>query len=45
MKLLEVLRENQKAICWSLFDLKGNSPYYFIHKIHVEQDYKPVAQP
>jgi len=44
-KLISVLKANEGAICWTLSDLKGISPSYCMHKIHMEQDYKPVAQP
>uniref|UniRef100_A0A151UCZ5 RNA-directed DNA polymerase n=1 Tax=Cajanus cajan TaxID=3821 RepID=A0A151UCZ5_CAJCA len=44
-KLVQVIRENESAIGWTLADLKGISPSYCMHKIHMEQDYKPVAQP
>jgi len=44
-KLISVLKANDGAIGWTLFDLKGISPSYCMHKIHMEQDYKPLAQP
>ena len=44
-RLISVLKDNQKAIGWALSDLKGISPSYCMHKIHMEQDYKPVTQP
>ena len=44
-KLISVLKANKGAIGWTLSDLKGISPSYCMHKIHMEQDYKPVAQP
>ena len=44
-KLLSVLRANEGAISWALSDLKGISPSFCMHKIHMEQDYRPVAQP
>ena len=44
-KLISVLQANKGAIGWTLSDLKGISPSYCMHKIHMEQDYKPVAQP
>ncbi|XP_019435112.1 PREDICTED: uncharacterized protein LOC109341625 [Lupinus angustifolius] len=44
-KLIDVLRANKGAIGWTLSDLKGISPSYCMHKIHMEQDYRPVAQP
>nr|KYP53525.1 hypothetical protein KK1_024417 [Cajanus cajan] len=43
--LIQVIKANEGAIGWTLFDLKGISPSYCMHKIHMEQDYKPVAQP
>jgi len=44
-KLISVLKANEGAIGWTLSDLKGISPSYCMHKIHMEQDYKPVVQP
>lgn len=44
-KLIQVLKENQKAIGWVLCHLKGINPSYCIHKIMMEDKYKPVAQP
>jgi len=44
-RLIEVLKLNQRAIGWQLSDLKGISPTYCMHRIHMEADFKPVAQP
>ncbi|XP_027345410.1 uncharacterized protein LOC113857571 [Abrus precatorius] len=44
-QLIEVIKANKGAIGWTLAYLKGISPSYCMHKIHMEQDYKPVAQP
>ena len=44
-KLIKVLMANKEAIGWTFVDLKGISPAYCMHKIHMEQDFKPVAQP
>ncbi|XP_068480948.1 uncharacterized protein [Phaseolus vulgaris] len=44
-KLIKVLMANKEAIGWTFADLKGISPAYCMHKIHMEQDFKPVAQP
>ena len=44
-KVVEVLRANKGAIGWTISDLKGISPSYCMHKIHMEQDFIPVAQP
>ncbi|KAL2317377.1 hypothetical protein Fmac_031253 [Flemingia macrophylla] len=43
--LIEVIKANEEAIGWTLADLKDISPSYCMHKILMEQDYKPVAQP
>jgi len=40
-----VLRINQEAIGWQLSDLRGIGPAYCMHRIHMEADFKPVAQP
>ena len=44
-KLVEVLKANKGAIGWSIADLKGISPTYCMHRILMESDYRPVAQP
>jgi len=44
-RLIKVLKLNQGAIGWKLSDLKGISPTYCMHRIHMEADFKPVAQP
>ena len=44
-KLIEVLRVNSGAIGWSISYLKGISPSYCMHRIFMEEDFKPVAQP
>ncbi|GAU32930.1 hypothetical protein TSUD_152910 [Trifolium subterraneum] len=44
-KLVRVLRENKEAMGWSIADLKGISPAFCMHKIHMEDEYKPVVQP
>ena len=43
--MIEVLQRNNQAIRWTLFDLKGISSSYCMHKILMEETYKPVAQP
>ncbi|KAI5391416.1 hypothetical protein KIW84_076284 [Lathyrus oleraceus] len=44
-RLIIVLKTNQEAMGWTLSDLKGISPSYCMHKILMEEDFKPVAQP
>jgi hypothetical protein len=44
-KLVKILRANMGAIGWTLSDLKGISPSYCMHKILMEEEYKPVTQP
>ncbi|XP_047170108.1 uncharacterized protein LOC124838525 [Vigna umbellata] len=44
-KLVEILKANKEVIRWSILDLKGISPTYCMHKIFMEEDYRPVAQP
>ncbi|XP_059591933.1 uncharacterized protein LOC132253563 [Vitis vinifera] len=45
MKLLKVLKENQRAIGWSISDLKGINPLICTHHIYLEENAKPVRQP
>jgi len=44
-QVIEVLKLNQEAIGWQLSDLKRISPTYCMHRIHMEADFKPIAQP
>jgi hypothetical protein len=44
-KLIDILKNNKDAIGWTLSDLKGISPSYCMHKIMMEDNFKPVAQP
>ncbi|MCH91321.1 hypothetical protein A2U01_0012248 [Trifolium medium] len=44
-KLLRVLRDNKEAIGWKISDLKGISPTFCMHKIKLEEEFKPVVQP
>ncbi|MCI37149.1 hypothetical protein A2U01_0058373, partial [Trifolium medium] len=40
-----VLRKNKEALGWIIEDLKGITPAYCMHKIKMEDEYKPVVQP
>ncbi|KAL5575086.1 hypothetical protein UlMin_016785 [Ulmus minor] len=42
---LRVLREHRKAIGWTIDDIKGISPSICMHKILMEETYKPLVQP
>nr|KYP49358.1 Retrovirus-related Pol polyprotein from transposon 17.6 [Cajanus cajan] len=44
-KLIKVLQVHKEAIGWSISDLKCISQSYCMHKINMESDYKPIAQP
>nr|GEV84444.1 reverse transcriptase domain-containing protein [Tanacetum cinerariifolium] len=33
-----------KAIAWKITDIKGIDPWFYIHKILMEEDYKPTVQ-
>jgi len=43
-KLLRVLREHKKAIGWSISDIKGISPSLCMHKILMEDNFKPSVE-
>ncbi|GJR81562.1 reverse transcriptase domain-containing protein [Tanacetum coccineum] len=43
--LLQVLENYKGAIAWKMLDMKGISPSFCTHKIHMEDDFKPVIQP
>nr|GEX33288.1 DNA-directed DNA polymerase [Tanacetum cinerariifolium] len=42
--LIKVLKSHKRAIAWKIFDIKGIDPRFCIHKILMEEDYKPVVQ-
>ena len=44
-KLLRVLREHRTALGWTIFDIKGISPSICMHKILMEELYKPSIEP
>lgn len=43
-KLLRVLREHKGAIGWTITDIKGISPSLCMHKILMEDDFKPSVE-
>ena len=43
-KLLRVLRDHKKALGWSLADLKGSRPSMCMHRILLEEGYKPSVE-
>lgn len=43
--LIQVLQSNKGATGWNLTNLKGMSLSYYMQKLLVEDDYKPIAQP
>nr|GEW89094.1 reverse transcriptase domain-containing protein [Tanacetum cinerariifolium] len=42
--LLNVLKSHKRAIAWKISDIKGIDPRFCIHKILMEDDYKPAVQ-
>ena len=44
-RLVDVLKKHRKAIGWHISDLKGISPAYYMPRIMMEEDYKPIRQP
>jgi hypothetical protein len=44
-KLLKMLGNYKEAIGWSIADIKGISPAICMHKILMEESYKPTVQP
>ncbi|XP_021727810.1 uncharacterized protein LOC110694914 [Chenopodium quinoa] len=44
-QLLEVLQTHKRAIGYNIDDLKGISPDFCMHRIHLEDNYKPCIQP
>ena len=44
-RLVEVLKKHRATNGWHISDLKGISPFYYMHKINMEAEYKLVRQP
>ena len=44
-KLLCVLKEHRTALGWTISDIKGISPSICMHKILMEELYKPLIEP
>ena len=44
-KLLLVLRDYKAILGWTIADIKGISPLIYMHKILMEESYKPTVQP
>ncbi|XP_019235392.1 PREDICTED: uncharacterized protein LOC109215729 [Nicotiana attenuata] len=44
-KLIEVLRKHKRALGWTIADIKGINPAICIHRILMEENYKPIVQP
>jgi hypothetical protein len=44
-KLFDTLREHREAIGWTIEDIKGISPSLVMHKIHMEENSKPLREP
>ncbi|GKB18682.1 reverse transcriptase domain-containing protein, partial [Tanacetum coccineum] len=42
--LIKVLKSRKRAIAWKLSDIKEINPEFCIHKILMEEDYKPAIQ-
>nr|GEV51798.1 reverse transcriptase domain-containing protein [Tanacetum cinerariifolium] len=42
--LLKVLKSHKRAIAWKITDIKGIDPRFCMHKILMEEDYKPTVQ-
>ena len=43
-KLIEVLRRHKGALAWSISNIKGISPTICMHKILMEESYKPTIE-
>nr|GEV06733.1 reverse transcriptase domain-containing protein [Tanacetum cinerariifolium] len=42
--LLKVFKSHKRVIAWKITDIKGIEPRFCIHKILMEEDYKPAVQ-
>ncbi|GJS84705.1 reverse transcriptase domain-containing protein [Tanacetum coccineum] len=43
-QLLKVLKSHKRAIAWKISDIRGINPNFYIHKILMEDDFKPGVQ-
>ena len=43
-KLIRILRDHKEAIGWTIADIKGISPSTCMHRILLEEDYKPFRE-
>ncbi|KAL9274074.1 Transposon Ty3-I Gag-Pol polyprotein-like protein, partial [Drosera capensis] len=44
-KLLRILRTHKQAFAWKIADIKGIAPSMCMHKILMEERYRPLVQP
>ena len=44
-KLLDVLKEHKETIGWTIEDIKGINSSVVMHKIHLEENAKPLREP
>lgn len=43
-KLLRILRENKTTMGWTMVDIKGISPSLCMHKILMEENFRPTTE-
>ena len=43
-KLLQVIKDHKREIGWTLADILGIGPSFYMHRILLEEDAKPVRQ-
>ena len=43
-KLIKVLQRHKGALAWSISNIKGNNPMICMHKILMEECYKPIIE-
>ena len=44
-RLLDVVRQNEQAIGWTLVDLRGLDPSLCTHRIFLEDESRPIREP
>ena len=44
-QLMNVLQEHKEAIGWTIADIKGISSFVVMHRIHFEENAKPLREP
>ena len=42
--MLGILKEHKEVIGWTIADIKGINPVNYMHRIHLEENTKPIRE-